>query len=230
MDQADYKVVRTRSVDNLQRLYTVVVSLAITESLRHLIGGTVAEPRTTTYGHWLMFTSLLVTLVPFYHGANRYLDATYVTHERSAKRGALMWDFIALFLEGLGFFVIGALMQRGTAPFYTGIAALFVFDAIWVGLTNLTASGEEDRMPGYRKWALVNLLAAVVLFALVWSNLFTGVTVWRNEFAANIALVSVAILRTVYDYAKVWKFYYPKDVDLIPAPAPAPLPHVQPKS
>src|SRR5262245_6898700 len=101
---------RKRSVDNLQRLYTVVVSLAVTESLRRLLanfgtGGSVAGLK-----EWLMFVSLIFTLVPFYHGANRYLDATYVTDERSAKRSALLIDFIFLFCEGLLFFGLAMMM------------------------------------------------------------------------------------------------------------------------
>src|SRR5690349_850145 len=73
----DAKEARKRSVDNLQRLYTFVVGLAVTEMLRRML-----NPLATDYAVWLMFTAFLFTVVPFYHGANRYLDATYVTGER----------------------------------------------------------------------------------------------------------------------------------------------------
>ena len=99
---------RKRSVDNLQRLYTVVISLAVAESLRRLLGDTPPET-IADYKQWLMFASLIFTVVPFYHGANRYLDATYVTGERSAKPIALMVDFVMLFLEGLLFFGLAML-------------------------------------------------------------------------------------------------------------------------
>src|SRR6476661_3705790 len=85
----DMKTVRTRSVDNLQRLYTVVISLALTEYLRRLLTQSAEANEATGYNGWLMFVSLIFTVVPFYHGANRYLDATYVTGERAAKPGAL---------------------------------------------------------------------------------------------------------------------------------------------
>lgn len=230
MATPDYKAAKTRSVDNLQRLYTVVVSLAITESLRRLISGVVGSSDTTDYTHWLMFVSLLVTLVPFYHGANRYLDATYVTMEREAKRGTLMIDFLFLFVEGLAFFAIAALIPRGAPVFYTGLAMLFVLDAIWVGLTNLTAAHDSDRMPGYTKWAIANGVAASFLLLMVWTNTFTGTAIWRDERAGHIALMVTALVRTIYDYVKVWPFYYPKGIDLIPAPAPAPLPQVPSQS
>ena len=95
---------RKRSVDNLQRLYTVVISLAVTESLRRLLMNFSSRHEVAGYKEWLMFVSLIFTVVPFYHGANRYLDATYVTEERSAKHPALIVDFIMLFIEGLLFF------------------------------------------------------------------------------------------------------------------------------
>jgi hypothetical protein len=224
------KVIRTRSVDSLQRLYTVVVSLALAESLRSLLTGIVVGVP-VGYERWLMFSSLIFTVVPFYHGANRYLDATYVTQERSAKPGALMIDFLILFLEGLGIFAISMLAPKGPEIFYTILAALFVLDAVWVGVTVLTSSSEEDKFPGYKKWALLNILAAMVLLFIVWSDVL-DILHFKTDVAKNIALMSVAILRTMYDYIKVWSFYYPKGAHTqfegLPAPAPAPPPHPVP--
>jgi hypothetical protein len=217
----DTKEARKRSVDNLQRLYTFVVSLAVTEMLRRML-----SPLSTDYAAWLMFVSFLFTVVPFYHGATRYLDATYVTGERTAKHFALMFDFIFLFLEGLLLFAL-AMQATNREWFYTMLAVLFVFDAIWVGFTNLTGEHASDKVPSYAKWAIVNVLAAAALMVSVWSNIFAEF--WRNDVAKNIALVVIAIARTVYDYISVWSFYYPPGeeaarYDNIPAPRPAPPP------
>lgn len=217
----DAKEARKRSVDNLQRLYTVVVSLAVTEMLRRML-----NPPAADYASWLMFCSFLFTVVPFYHGANRYLDATYVTGERTAKHFALMFDFIFLFLEGLLLFAL-AMQAPNRELFYTLLAALFVFDAIWVGFTNFTGEHESDKVPSYTKWAIVNIAAAAMLMVSVWSNLF--VEFWANDLAKNVALVVTAIGRTCYDYISVWSFYYPRGeesppYDNIPAPRPAPPP------
>jgi hypothetical protein len=222
----DLKEARKRSVDNLQRLYTVVISLAVTESLRKLlvnfsINGTVAG-----YKEWLMFVSLIFTVVPFYHGANRYLDATYVTEERSAKHHALMVDFVMLFFEGMLFFGL-AMVMANEALFYTVLGGLFLLDILWVGATNLTATGDEDKMPGFKIWASINFLAMLALLFFVWSNLLNW-DFWSSETVRSIALVGVAIARTIWDYIRVWRFYYPADSeptsDNLPAPAPAPLP------
>lgn len=226
MSNLDYKEAKKRSVDNLQRLYTVVVSLAITESLRRLISGVNGTSTVPSdYSHWLMFISLLATLIPFYHGANRYLDATYVTGERQAKRAALMVDFLALFAEGLLFFALGSSIPSGPVFFYTFLAGLYFFDAMWVGSTQLTAAHEDDKWPGYRVWALVNVAAASLLLLMMWTKIFTGgSSIWRSEMAGNVAPMLVAVGRTIFDYVKVWPFYYPKGIDVIPAPPPAPPP------
>lgn len=214
----DPKEARKRSVDNLQRLYTFVVSLAITEMLRRML-----SPMSMEYGRWLMFVSFLSTVVPFYHGANRYLDATYVTGERSAKHFALMFDFIFLFFEALLLFAL-AMQAANREWFYTLLAILFVFDAIWVGFTNLTGENPRDRVPRYTKWAIVNVCAAAALMISVWSNVIGEF--WANDVVKNIAVVIVAVGRSVYDYMSVWSFYYPPGdetprYDDIPAPRPA---------
>lgn len=99
----DFTEVRKRSVDNLQLLYTVVVSLAVTDMLQHFLAGPsgISIPDFSGIGlaQWLMAVSFLFTIVPFYHGASRYLDATYITGERKAQRAALLIDFVMLLRE-----------------------------------------------------------------------------------------------------------------------------------
>lgn len=230
MREADLKEARKRSVDNLQRLYTFIVSLAVTESLRRLLmvfgasadNATPAIETTSRLDATLMFVSLIFTVVPFYHGANRYLDATYVTNERAAIREALAIDFLLLFLEGLLFFVL-AVLTTNTPYFYSVLGILFLFDAFWVWTTNLTAKTEADRFPKIKKWATVNLVAALLLFIFVWSNLLR-IEMWADEVVNSIVLVLVPIARTLYDYYSVWDFYYPRSEGSISIPAPPPAP------
>lgn len=218
---------RKRSVDNLQRLYTVVVSLAVTESLRRLLIDFATTGRVAGYKEWLMFISLIVTVIPFYHGANRYLDATYVTGERLAKHYALMVDFIMLFLEGILFFIL-AMVTTNEPLFYTVLAGLLLLDIIWVGATNLTATDESNKMSGYSTWAFINFVAMSGMLVSVWSNLLSW-EFWPAGAVKSIALVGIAIARTVFDYIRVWRFYYPSDnsqnTGEIPAPPPAPTPN-----
>lgn len=222
---------RQRSVDNLQRLYTVVVSLAVTEHLKRLLAaslGTSPYTPTTTpsdasnsWFPYLMFFSLVCTLIPFYHGANRYLDATYVTHERHARPGALMFDFVVLFIQGLLFYLV-AMLSIHFEYFYTGLAGLLLFDAAWVGLTRLYTDHRGG--PGYKVWAGINLAAAFALLICVWMD--SPFLRWRNEIVRNVLPALIVLVRTVYDYKSVWPFYYPGAGGMIPAPRPAPIPQV----
>ena len=89
-----------------------------------------------------------------------------------------MIDFVFLFMEGLVFFVL-AMLTTNMIAFYTGLALLFYFDALWVGITNLTATGEQDKFPGYKAWAIVNIIVGCVILVFVWSNLF-NLSFWGN--------------------------------------------------
>jgi len=213
---------RKRSVNNLQRVYTVVVSLAIAESLRRLLSPMANSGQLPDLAATVAVISMLVTVVPFYHGANRYLDSTYVTGERSAKSGALMLDFVVIFVEGLAFFVLSMLISEPQA-FYTLLAGLFLLDAAWVWLTRLTSQSPPEEGSGYRVWALVNILAAILLLLSKWSNLLNW-SFWKTETAEVVAVGLIVVFRTLIDYITVWSFYYPPTPDspyIMPVPRPA---------
>lgn len=216
---------RERSVSNLQRLYTVVISLAIAEGLRRLLSEFSVSGNLPDIYSTIAFISLLVTIIPFYHGANRYLDATYVTGERTAKSEALMLDFIAIFFEGIIFFIL-AIMIQNIKIFFSILAFLFVVDAIWVGITHLTATSKSGKAPNLIRWATMNIFAAIFIFVSIWSNLLNW-EFWPTDLIQVIAVGAMSVLRTVYDYYSVWNFYYPstnKSKYVVPAPRPAPIP------
>ena len=216
---------RKRSIDNLQRVYTVVISLAITESLRRLLSQFGDTGQLPDYASILAVISLIVTVIPFYHGANRYLDSTYVTGERSAKSGALMLDFIAIFVEGLAFFILSILV-RNTTIFFTFLAALFLFDSFWVWLTRLTSDSQTDSGTAYYTWATANIVAALLLLLSFWSNLLQW-NFWPSPTIQVTAAGAIAVIRTVFDYGTVWNFYYPPTLEakyIMPIPRPAPAP------
>jgi len=211
---ANVKVANTRSVDNLQRLYTMVITLSVAEALRRVLGG-YASPSSeilqiARLPSYLMLGSLLVTIVPFYHGANRYLDATYVTGERTARRVALILDFLALFAEGILFFVL-ALFTGDITAFYVLLAVLLVFDCGWILLTRVSA---EETSTGsvssgrYVIWAAINVATALIILYLVLAPVNCGQ--WLGRCSKDIYLSTLVLVRTVLDYALVWGFYYPK--------------------
>src|SRR5262245_24966570 len=89
------------SVSQLAELYTVVIGIALSISIYNTIDSSrVAIPLNLDYLPNLL--TMLVLIIPFYHGAVRHLFATYVENGGSTriKSGALLADFVLLFLEG----------------------------------------------------------------------------------------------------------------------------------
>lgn len=212
----DYQTARTRSVDNLQRLYGFVVGLAVTKGITGLIDALTSKSASTDPRLVVCtFACFLITVVPFFHGANRYLDATYVTRERTAKTYALLWDFVALFLEGLALFTLSMLLTN-KEWFFNFLVALLTLDVVWVGFTQLTSEKESDKAPRFKLWAIINIIA---LFGVLTLN---GIE-WHSELYGIVVPTVLVAIRTVLDYVIVWKFYYPPvgGINMIPAPLPA---------
>jgi len=127
-EQLDFER-RKSSVDNLERLYTVVAALALTTAvgqlLRESATGELADAVVRIanidvyYATLPMFLTLIVTLIPFYHGANRYLYENYVfiTHDankpdaRSGGSVALI-DFLFFFVQSLLFYLMSLIMRE----------------------------------------------------------------------------------------------------------------------
>lgn len=205
----DLKDARKRSVDNLQRLYTFVISLAVAESLRRTLLSATGTAEFVWSNKWLMSLSLIVTVIPFYHGANRYLDATYVTDERAAKRYGLMIDFFFFFIHAFGMFILALLITNdptliatNDTYFFYGLAALLALDVVWVtvalfAITDRSAHAElpYKELP-YYVWAPINLVAVIIMYFLIRKMLWD----W---------LLLLLFLRSVVDYILAHEFYYP---------------------
>lgn len=201
---ANYDDARKRSVDNLQRLYTFVVSLAFTESLRRTLLSPAGTVELNWSNKWVMFLSLIFTVIPFYHGANRYLDATYVTNERRPKRYSLMIDFLFLFFQGLLLFTLALLITKDASLsvandelFFHGLAALLLVDVVWVSISRfVTEDSSSEQKSAYRRWAFINVFAIAVILVFVWRR-------WWD------CMVVVAFARSAVDYLVAHDFYYP---------------------
>ena len=194
-----------RSVDNLQRLYAIVVSLAMAEVLTHVFNRHTA----VSIFEAAVFLSIVV---PFYHGAHRYLDDTYVLGLRSAKSFALILDFWGLFIEALLLFLLALLVE--SEWFFIILLVLLLWDTCWVGLTQLTAASTPLSNEVYKKpfhyawWAILNGITIVLVFFTVFSRLIS-VALWNTDNLRIGAACGLVVVRTVLDYILVWDFYYP---------------------
>jgi hypothetical protein len=114
----------------LENLYSVVVGLGLSLSIFNLID-TTRTPIPIKLELLPFFLAFIVTLIPFYHGALRHLDITYVEQGgKQVRNGALFADFAILFIEGCLLLALAVLLS--TPQFFAwGLAALLAIDTIW---------------------------------------------------------------------------------------------------
>lgn len=201
---------RKRSVDNLQRLYTIVTGLSLTVAVGRLIGVS-ANDLSSLQGRVSgvdlrsealpMFVSLLVTLLPFYHGANRYLDMAYVfTDDGSQPRPlAAVVDFVLFFGQAVIFYTM-ALVLADPVWFYWLFVALMATDGLWLAFVYFHSPANFSRI---KWWSFLNWPTAVVMFVIMATPLLP------DDFKKWGLATFAAVARTVLDYLLQWSFYWP---------------------
>jgi hypothetical protein len=201
------KSARESSVRSLEELYTVVAGLAIAVSALVLID-TKRAPLPLRLELLMPFFTFLVTLVPFYHGSIRHLDATYIEHDvKDLRTGALLADFSLLFLEVCILLGVASLVS---APQFLpwGLIVLWLFDSVW-GLKAFFGFSHKDRPASELIFAVINFLAAV--FLLIFLRWNVGPPGTELDFTAYIVVFFIALGRSGFDYSLNWDFYFPKD-------------------
>ena len=161
------KTSRVSSVKHLQTLYTVVVGVALTVALEDISATAPGQiSLLSSVDAVLLLVAFIATLLPFYHGALRHLDVTWIEKEgRDVKSGALLADFVILFIEGCLFLLIA---RQLSSPFHfgVGLASLLAIDVIW-GVVAHAAFTQHGADKAEWKWVENNVVAVVVIVALL---------------------------------------------------------------
>jgi hypothetical protein len=194
-----------RSVDSLQKIYAVVIALAIGQAIQTLL----VDRATNTFSPFAVmlerapsFFALLVILVPFYHGMNRHLDICYLERvEGQRAEKALLFDFIVFFLESCLLFAVAYAVGPGLRAF-AFLGLLLALDMVWALVSHWIHY--TDVKPSVITWSGINA-AAIGL------GLFVGLTQIYGDNVRGVLLFVVALGRTVFDYFLCWQFYFPKD-------------------
>jgi hypothetical protein len=188
---------QANSVRHLQALYGVVVAIALTIAVEGLVPSHL-DDRTKL----LLTSALLVTLVPFYHGTLRHLDAVYVeARVPSVGPAAVLIDFFVLFAQSCLF--VGLAASTGHAVgFGWAYLSLLSIDIAWALITS-TALATSRVSWAQLRWLRVNVATSIVLVLFLTSASFASIA--ADVTAAAIA--GVAMLRTVADYMVSWQFY-----------------------
>jgi hypothetical protein len=193
----------------LENFYSFLISFSLTQATMRLTDGWIADGVSmNTLGRGILYFSLLITIVPFYQGMNRFFYETHVVRpieKPSSRSSPMLLDIYAFLLMSCILFGMGRFLDDPKTFFYLW-SALLVLDVAW---TNLVWRIQKSRRP---IWAVNNViwlcLAWLYCEALVhWAPLPS----WLQalEPLTPYGFVFFEIGRTIFDYWINWRFYFP---------------------
>lgn len=189
------------TVDTLQRIYVIVIALALTEALKHFVTDDEgAGFRKIKWGQAWALSSLLLLIVPFLHGMGGYLFNAYLTPgTRPANYGGyLLLDFGVFIFDGCLFLLMARGMSlRDRTFFYLVVVALLTVDTLW-GLFVWWKRGIANL-----GWMCTN---GTVIFLL---GGFIFLTRKRIGWVWSAFAMLFILIRTFVDYRSSWRVYFP---------------------
>jgi predicted membrane protein len=190
-----------RSVDSLQKIYAVIVALAIGQAIQ-TISGNPSE----ILSHLPGFLAFVAIVVPFYHGMNRHLDKCYIERTENVVQGALLFDFIVFFSLASLLFVFSTSIKTGLQSFVI-LGGLLVVDSVWALVSHWIHY--RGFVPSILRWSVINsIILVAALFIYVLQVYDDGTKCWL--------LLVLAIIRTICDYKFCWNFYFPQQQSAAP--------------
>ena len=194
----------------LENFYSFLISFALTQATMKLADGWITNGFSLKMlGAAVLYISLLVTIVPFYQGMNRFLYATHVVRpiEKPGSRSSpMLLDIYAFLLMSCILFAMGRFLSDPTTFFYLW-SALLLIDIAW---TIVVWKIQGSRTP---IWAWNNLL----FLGLAWGfwacarSLAIPPCLTGIERVLPYGFVLFEIGRTVRDYQINWKYYFPAE-------------------
>ncbi len=181
------------SLSGLKTVYSVVIALSVTEAIKSIFG---IEAYKITYGINLVllptFIIFIITLIPFYQGAIKYLNEIQKDKKRKANFERI-FDFVFFFLESLLFYWM-ALSINEIKLFLIVMTILLILDVLWL-LSVLHYN--KDLFNKIKWWCRLNFILVIVLFFLFYINFYN-----------IVVLLLIFAVRTICDYYYTWKFYW----------------------
>lgn len=194
-----------RSIDTLQRVYAVIVALAINEAIKRTFLKNGSAEVEIHYDHLPQFIALIATAVPFLHGMNRHLDETLAVIRKRSRRSLFVFlivDFVVFLAEGCILFLLAASVSADLI-FFQPLIVLLIVDVLWAFLALFNAMITPS--VAFR-WIGINGLMIIVAFLIIYVSGPECI-----QFKIYVLAVC-AVIRTILDYLLVWDFYFPPEV------------------
>lgn len=196
----------------LENFYSVLIGLAVTRATLSIIDTwKVAKFDPIPYpaiGATILFASLMITIVPFYQGMNRWLYDAHVVRPLempTAKRHPLFLDLNAFFLLSGILMAMGQFLDNVHVYFYLWVA-LLIIDIIWAASVAMIR-GQNIWFKNNIFWLVISLLYWILV---VESHRDFGLPLQYHP-ALAYGIVIFELLRTIFDYRFNWDFYFPPE-------------------
>ena len=188
------------TVESLKWIYGVVICLSITEAFRQFALDANSPVPGIQWDRFLPLISLLLLVVPFYHGMSRYFCEMYDPSKIDRHYGLwLLVDSFAFVAEAGLFFVLARSLSNSLwLQFNVAVIALLSGDVLW------GVFAWRYRTCSISFWVIVNACTLPFLVAIV--SLSPNGISWRAMSLASF----VILVRAVGDYWAGWRFYFPQ--------------------
>jgi hypothetical protein len=198
---------KENAVRSLISLYTVIIGVALSSAVFGLIDPSEGL-ESVTLPTTLLFVAFVATLFPFYHGALRHLDDAYLENDNPhIKDGALVVDFVLLFLHALAFVVLSRLL-KSPGHFAWVLIGVLAIDVVWGAFAHF-GSSSKGATTAESKWALINFVfVGAALIYLVGNDIY--LVPMSEPVKLAVPIVVACLLRTIADYSFCRSFYFPK--------------------
>lgn len=197
---------RENSIKSLINLYTVVIGVALSRAVAEVVDSN-SGLQSVTLPTILLFIAFVATLIPFVHGAIRHLYDAYLESDSShIKDGALVFDFILLFVHALAFAVLSLLLKK-PSHFAWFLTVLLSIDVVWGIFVSIGASSKSNH-GAEKKWAIINFVfvgCSISFLVLKDIGLVDG-----ENLKIAVPISFACILRSVADYLSCKSFYFPR--------------------
>jgi hypothetical protein len=219
---------RVRTIDQIKRLYAVVLGFALTSSIANAY---LCERSLAVFSweEWSIIVAPVISsaslMVLFALGAERFLDRTYLQHDSVVpSRSSLFIDLFTLGLTAAWFVILSNIFQAPSSPgslslgdlrkfqshFIRYLELFYLLDIACLGVNLVRGWGNSGHAKAHFIWIAINIVCVCLLF--FWIGKISDGPVPYIGFSLVAGLLTILhVGRFALDYFFTFEFYYPTE-------------------
>jgi hypothetical protein len=192
------------SVETLEKLFTIVLALAIGEAFKQAVRDKPLQEKQhrIIWDRTLALASFVFLVVPFYHGMARLFFDTYKAGKMPSPYAPhLIVDTAAFLVEAFLFFVLSRSLESDDWRFfYKTVCYLCGVDLLWAVIVLVLR-----RNTTIQPWIWIDAGTVISPVSVLG---FAKSRKWEARTGAIVCL-GIIVVRTVIDYRLDFPFYFP---------------------